>query len=88
MKHHICQSCGMPVLSAAEWGTEADDTPSKDYCWHCYQKGAFTNPFATLHDMQNHILRIMERQHVDSREIYQAVNILPELKRWEKPVRV
>ena len=37
----FCQSCGMP-LSPAVLGTERDGTPSRHYCKHCYQSGAFT----------------------------------------------
>lgn len=42
MPDHFCQSCGMPITSPAQQGTEADGTRSKDYCGHCYQEGGFT----------------------------------------------
>ena len=88
MKHAIfCQSCSMPMLREDEFGTERDKSLSHEYCIHCYQDGAFTNPFMTLTDMQNHVRHFMDRRHMDPKEIYRAVNIIPELKRWYKPAK-
>lgn len=39
---NFCQSCGMPMESPAQYGTEADGSRSHDYCSYCYDKGAFT----------------------------------------------
>lgn len=74
--------------SIESFGTEADGSPSGDYCVHCYQNGSFTNPFISVSDMQNHIRHLMGRHHEDDKSIYQAVNIVPELKRWQKPAKV
>ncbi|MDV2482443.1 hypothetical protein F8E02_10615 [Methanoculleus sp. Wushi-C6] len=46
-----CQSCGMPMSTREHFGTEADGSPSKDYCTYCYQNGAFTAPDITLEAM-------------------------------------
>lgn len=46
-----CQSCGMPMQSDADFGTEADGTLSEDYCTYCYQNGAFTEPGITIEEM-------------------------------------
>lgn len=46
-----CQSCGMPMSAAEQFGTEADGAPSKDYCTCCYQYGAFTAPDITIDEM-------------------------------------
>ena len=89
MKTRIfCQSCCTPLDSIESFGTEADGSQSHDYCAHCYQNGSFTNPFATMNDMENHIRHLMGRHHEDAKAIYHAINILPELKRWQKPVKV
>ena len=69
-------------------GTEANGTLSTEYCWHCYQNGSFTNPFYTLADMQNHVRHAMQTRHMDNKDIYHTVNLLPELKRWEKPAKI
>jgi hypothetical protein len=47
----ICQSCAMPLVKPEDFGTEADGSPSKDYCIHCYADGKFTNPDMTMDDM-------------------------------------
>lgn len=46
-----CQSCGMPLFSPEDAGTEKDGTPSSLYCLHCYQHGAFTEPDLTQEEM-------------------------------------
>ena len=78
----------MPMDSAESFGTESDGSYSHDYCVHCYQNGAFTNPILTMEDMENHIRHVMGRHHEDNKSIFQAVNILPELKRWYKPAKI
>ena len=37
----ICQSCGMPLKSESELGTEKDGTLNFDYCKYCYKSGEF-----------------------------------------------
>lgn len=43
-----CGSCGMPLLDSTDAGTEADGSPSRGYCTHCYRDGAFVEPDLTL----------------------------------------
>lgn len=43
-QNRVCQSCGMPLVSPADYGTESDGIPSTIYCKHCYQQGKFTEP--------------------------------------------
>lgn len=45
-----CQSCGMPILSPKDAGTEHDGKPSTLYCSYCYHQGSFTDP-VTLEEM-------------------------------------
>lgn len=33
----FCQSCGMPMQTAGDFGTEADGGASADYCVYCYK---------------------------------------------------
>ncbi len=47
----FCQSCGMPLDTPADAGTEAGGAPSGDYCRYCCRNGAFTAPDATMEDM-------------------------------------
>lgn len=47
----VCESCGMPLINDNDAGTEKDGSPSTQYCIHCYQKGAFTDPDLTRESM-------------------------------------
>ena len=38
----FCQSCGMPMQAAGDFGTETDGSPSGEYCVYCYKGGTFT----------------------------------------------
>jgi len=46
-----CQSCGMPLFTPEDTGTEQDGKPSTTYCKHCYQNGSFTEPSLTHEEM-------------------------------------
>ncbi|MBY0422467.1 MAG: zinc ribbon domain-containing protein [Parvularculaceae bacterium] len=48
-----CQSCGMPLKRDEKGGgTNADGSKSVEFCSHCYQAGAFTQPHITAAEMQ------------------------------------
>ncbi len=46
----ICQSCGMPLTSPADLGTNADKSKNTEYCRYCFQDGAFSKN-ETLQEM-------------------------------------
>lgn len=46
-----CESCGMPLVSDQDAGTETDGSHSSRYCTHCYQNGSFTEPDLTREAM-------------------------------------
>ena len=41
MKKKICQSCGMPITSNEQLGTNKDGSINMDYCKYCYKNGEF-----------------------------------------------
>ena len=41
MENKICQSCGMPMTSKEQLGTNTDGSISQDYCKYCYENGEF-----------------------------------------------
>lgn len=47
----FCESCGMPLISDTDAGTEKDGRKSRIYCTHCYQNGMFTDPGLTRETM-------------------------------------
>ena len=51
-KGPVCQSCGMPFSKdPLGGGSNADGSPSSEYCSHCYRKGVFTQPNITAEAM-------------------------------------
>jgi hypothetical protein len=46
-----CQSCGMPLFTSADAGTEKDGQESSTYCITCYRNGVFTEPEHTHEGM-------------------------------------
>ncbi|ACV22860.1 putative zinc finger/helix-turn-helix protein, YgiT family [Slackia heliotrinireducens] len=85
MPEHFCQSCGMPIADPAIQGTEADGSPSGDYCKWCYQDGSYTYE-TDLDNMIESCAPYMAEHTGMSHD--QAVSLmgamLPNLKRWKK----
>ena len=77
----ICQSCAMPLEKPEDFGTEATG-PSKDYCSHCYQNGAFTDN-STMEEMIEICIPFC-REHFESDEAArkELQTQFPTLKRW------
>ncbi|PWR74709.1 zinc ribbon domain-containing protein [Methanospirillum lacunae] len=59
----VCQSCGMPLMSPSDLGTESDGTPSTQYCTYCYQNGEFTDPTATVEQMSEKAGEIISKMY-------------------------
>ena len=79
---HVCQSCSMPLDSLDLWGTEKDGTKTNEYCKYCYQHGQFIHPETTLDDMQEHMVKLLEKEELPKGIIERSVDRLPFLKRW------
>lgn len=78
----FCQSCSMPLDTAALLGTEKDGSPSQDYCKYCYQLGAFTHPGLSLDEMKERMMRMMDKEKLPEDVLEAAIGRLPHLKRW------
>jgi predicted amidophosphoribosyltransferase len=37
----ICQSCGMPLKKNEDFVTNADESKSEEFCFHCFQNDTF-----------------------------------------------
>lgn len=83
----FCQSCSMPLDKPEMRGTEKDGTKSKEYCTYCYQQGSFLNPKLTLAEMTSLVKDQMKKRNISADLVTRAVNSLPTLKRWRKPVK-
>lgn len=86
----FCQSCGMPMQAATDFGTEPDGTPGADYCVHCYKNGAFTQA-CTMEEMIQLCAQFHEEFRDQTGKSYtreESVRLMreyfPSLKRWSK----
>ena len=89
MEGKICQSCGMPMHAAEDFGTNADGTTNQDYCTYCYKDGAFTQN-VTMDEMIEHNLNYLEEFNKDSEHKFtkeeareEMKKFFPTLKRWK-----
>lgn len=81
----ICQSCAMPLNKPEDYGTNADSSKSKDYCFHCFQGGKFLDEGISLQgkiDKNVGFAKMMGMSEEQARKM--ASSILPKLKRWKK----
>jgi hypothetical protein len=81
----ICQSCAMPLQKQEDFGTNADGSKSKDYCFHCFQGGKFLDEGITLQgkiEKNVGFAKMMGMAEEQARQM--ASTILPKLKRWKK----
>ena len=76
----VCQSCAMPLAKPQDHGTEADGKKSEEFCTHCYQGGAYTDPDQTLDQMVEIVARFMDKSGDEATRI--ARESLAGLKRW------
>lgn len=90
MEQKICQSCGMPMATPEEFGTNNDGSLNPDYCVYCFKKGNFTAEL-TMDEMITHCAGFVEDFNTDSdskmtkeQAIEQMKQYFPTLKRWQK----
>lgn len=79
-----CQSCAMPLGGVAYLGTEADGSPSREYCRYCYKNGRFLEPELTLEGMIDKSIGFMTTNFGMPREKAEELSrrFIPPLKRW------
>ncbi|MBI2411244.1 MAG: zinc ribbon domain-containing protein [Candidatus Kerfeldbacteria bacterium] len=81
----ICQSCAMPMEKFADYGTNQDESQNYEFCTHCYQKGAFTQPNISMEQMINGCIGIMVQYGMSEEEAKAQIEpVIPTLKRWKK----
>jgi|GEM_PF-791223 len=83
--YHFCQSCYMPMTAPEKFGTEADGSPSNDYCCYCYADGDFTTK-QTLEEAVDGNLQFWRKENDKSDDEARAriMEVFPKLKRWAK----
>ena len=79
-----CQSCGMPLSRDPKGGgTEADGTPSAEYCSHCYAGGRFVDEQLTCSEMQDRVLGKMREMKMPGFLARRLSAGIPQLRRWK-----
>lgn len=79
----ICQSCGMPMESAEDFGFNADGSKNKEYCQFCWQDGEFTAKVELPEFIDAQVKIAVEKMGMDESEARAvAETTLPELDRW------
>lgn len=90
MNQAICQSCGMNMKIAEDFGTNADGGKNQEYCHYCYRDGAFTHR-VTMDEMLETNLKFLDHWNTETGNNFtpdEAHPILREflstLQRWKK----
>lgn len=86
----ICQSCGMPMNTEEDFGTNQDQTINEEYCNYCFKNGGFAHNI-TMEEMIEHNLHYLDvynrdaEQKVTEEEAREQMReYFPTLKRWHK----
>ncbi|NKI20373.1 effector binding domain-containing protein [Paenibacillus dendritiformis] len=78
-----CQSCGMPLHSEEQLGTDKGNGKVQDYCIYCYEDGAFKQPDMTMEEMiETCVPFVVENGMEEQAARAMLKNYLPTLKRW------
>lgn len=85
-----CQSCGMPMQTADQFGTNADGSLNQEYCCYCYKDGAYVQD-CTMDEMINHCIKYLDEfngacstGYTKEEAIAEMRKHFPKLKRWAK----
>ncbi|MDR2038707.1 MAG: zinc ribbon domain-containing protein [Bacteroidales bacterium] len=88
MEEKICQSCGMPLKEAVDFGTNADGSSNNEYCSYCFKDGSFTNDIS-MDEMIEINLDYLDEYNKDAEQKVtkeeareQMKTYFPTLKRW------
>jgi hypothetical protein len=65
-------------------GTEADGSTSTEYCSHCYQKGAFTDPHMTAERMVENVRARLTQLKLPPNVVAKLAGGIPALRRWAR----
>jgi hypothetical protein len=85
METKICQSCGMPMTKPEDFGTNADGSPSSEYCRYCFQNGEFTAKMEMPEFIEMQVKIATEKLGMPEDKARQmAESTIPNLKRWKK----
>jgi hypothetical protein len=65
-------------------GTNPDGSRTAEYCSHCYESGAFTQPNITVEEMKALVEGKLRSMHFPGFLARRFVKDVPTLRRWKK----
>ena len=84
MKSKICQSCGMPITSEDQLGTNKDGSINQDYCKYCYEYGEFKDK-VTMEEYIEMCSQYGAQAGMTNAEMKaHCTKLFPTLKRWQQ----
>ena len=84
MENKICESCGMPIISEEQLGTNKDQSKNQDYCIYCYKDGEFIDK-VTMEEYIKMCSNYGEQAGMTNEEMkVHCEKLFPTLKRWKK----
>ncbi len=79
----ICQSCGMPMKSMSQFGSEKDGSTNSDYCKYCYQNGEFIDN-VSMEEYIEMCSRYGAQAGMTNEQMRKfCQSLFPTLKRWK-----
>lgn len=82
MNNKMCQSCGMPISSNDELGTNKDGSINDDYCKYCYKEGEFIDN-VTMDEYIEMCSKYGKQAGMSNEEMKEyCTKLFPTLKRW------
>ena len=83
MENKICQSCGMPIISNEQLGTNKDKSRNEDYCIYCYKDGEFIDK-VTMEEYIEKCSQFGSQAGMTNEEMKKhCKKLFPTLKRWK-----
>ena len=83
-KNQICQSCGMPMHTIGDFGTNEDGSKNEEYCYYCYEKGKFTDEGITKEAKMKNVAEVLQTKMFVSEEKAKRLTeqLFSNLTRW------
>lgn len=83
MKNKICQSCGMPITSDKQLGTNKDGSINGDYCIYCYKNREYIDK-VTMNEYIEMCSQYGSQAGMTNDEMRKhCTKLFPTLKRWQ-----
>ena len=82
-KQLVCQSCGMPLRSADDHGTNKDGGRNEEYCRYCFAQGTFTLNVAYEQFVEHQVSVATKKLGVSEQQARAMAQKLLSLKRWK-----